>query len=156
MGKNRKKQIKSVRIKRFRKWDHQAKGRLNTGPMSTPPSPSETLPTRDAMSALWNGEFRQCIELFNRREIHYANGKRTWLVWRQSTYIFMEENFYVRQRRFSIMFGSEERALSYTSNIIWKESIPMDDTRITNDRIVQSPRLWKVPRHPPAQQLPHD
>src|SRR5271165_2152298 len=92
MGKNRKKPVRSVKIKRFRKWDHQPKGRLNTGPSVIPKT--IPVPARDAMSALWSGEFRQCIELFSRRKMQITKEGRTlWLLWRQSTYIFMEENF---------------------------------------------------------------
>jgi len=143
MSKKRKKILRSTKIKRFKV---RSSASINTGHMEVQPEP--TLPMRDAMSALWEGQFKQCIELFNRRNIIPGNIRQLWLVYRQSTYIFMEEDFPARLRRFSIFFGSEDRAMSYISKIPWARTVLMDDTKVEHDRTVQSPRLWRVPRYP--------
>ena len=145
MAKRKKKEVKSSKIKHWKVWSHHTKSSLNTGHMKVQPEP--TLPLRDAMSALWEGQFKQCIELFSRREIQSNGVVKLWLVWRQNTYLFMLEDCVRQQRQFSIFFGSEDRAMSRLDNIPWSKYITMDDTKVEHDRTVQAPRLWRIGRN---------
>jgi hypothetical protein len=158
MGKNRARKnwkIQNQKVKRFKRFDQQVKGMLNTG-HTTPPCPTDALLSRDAMSTLWEGEFSKAIEAFSRKLMLDGRNVRLWLIHRQSTYIYMRERFDTKRRYFSIFYGSELRAYQSIGNICWYKDIPMDNTRIENDRTVQSPQLWKVPRHKSSQQQPHD
>lgn len=159
MGKSRWKKVKAKRAFQKHKVLRYDQRMINTGHnwFGAQPTTSEAMPSRDAMAVLWQGEFKQGIERFSRKCVYtYPNFNRIWLVYRGETFILMMDDYVARVRRFSIFYGTEARAFQGMRSPIWREVIPMDDTRITHDREVQSPKLWRRSPYPSVEQLSHD